>query len=264
MDMFFCLWLCIAYFWSAILASWSFGLSFLASWSFGLNVWSRFLFVFWPLYLQKRPKYKLGKRPNIEAKRPRGQLILLIYLCCWCADAADVAYDADALMLLMRWCCWYYWWTNTVDAAVVIGRYGYKSSFGANKSNWWKHCRICRIIYALTEQTAQSRKANSSIMLNPSARDTQILSVGKILHFLEYCSVRNKTKSCTKVSCSVSYWWYNSCCCCLRHLFNLVGQRHLIKVWEGKWCQFKQQSSSHRKSIDSVCPHLQLKSFPVS
>ena len=30
------------------------------------------------------------------------------------------------------------------------------------------------------EQTAQSRKANSSIMLNPSARDTKIVSEDKI------------------------------------------------------------------------------------
>ena len=117
--------------------------------------------------------------------------MLLICWCCWCADAA---YDADLLMLLMRWCCKYCCWTNTADAAdnadklirlmllillmclcywccwfglsdfslycdhsqqshhsiyvqvvvedrcvlkkwvrIVIGRYGYKSSFGANK-----------------------------------------------------------------------------------------------------------------------------------
>ena len=32
-----------------------------------------FQFVFWPLLSIKRPKHKLEKRPNIEAKRPRGQ-----------------------------------------------------------------------------------------------------------------------------------------------------------------------------------------------
>ena len=47
--------------------------SFLASWSFGLNVWPFSQFVLWPLLHIQRPKYKLEKRPNIEAKRLRGQ-----------------------------------------------------------------------------------------------------------------------------------------------------------------------------------------------
>ena len=85
------------------------------------------------------------------------------------------------------------------------------------------------------EQTAQRRKANSSIMLNPSARDTKIVSVDKISHFLEYCCSIRQIKPCTKVcceNCSVSYWWYNSRCFRIRHLFNFGGQ-HLIKVLEG-------------------------------
>ena len=45
------------------------------------------------------------------------------------------------------------------------------------------------------KQTAQSRKANSSIMLNPSARDTEIVSVDKIEHFPEYCCPKRENQA---------------------------------------------------------------------
>ena len=54
---------------------------------------------------------------------------------------------------------------------------------------WQCRCRLQNmqsICIDYAEQTAQSRKANSSIMLNPSARDTKIVFADKIQRFLEY------------------------------------------------------------------------------
>ena len=105
-------------------------------------------------------------------------LRLLMRWCCWYADAADALMlwctdAADVLILLMRWCCWcadvvlmisvfiVITVTKVIVAfmfkllsrtgvcsksglpalRIVIGRYGYKSSFGANNKKRWETTR---------------------------------------------------------------------------------------------------------------------------
>ena len=113
-------------------------------------------------------------------------LMMLMSWCCWCTDAADV------LILLMRWCCWcadvvlmisvfiVITVTKVIVAfmfkllsrtgvcsksgraalRIVIGRYGYKSSFGAknDRLKWvtpgifaWSHPTIY-VVYIIKNQ----------------------------------------------------------------------------------------------------------------